>query len=167
MKWRLQAAGRLVAAALVLGLAACAQAPVRPPATAAAAQSWSGRLALQVDDPRAQSFAAGFELTGDAQSGEMKLTNPLGGTLAVLAWSPGSATLRSGNDTRQFASLDALAAQVTGTPIPVAALFDWLRGINTPVPGWQADLSQLAQGRLRAQRSDPLPAADLRLAFDH
>ena len=167
MTWRTVTAGRLLGVALLLALAGCAQAPVRPPAASAAVQSWSGRLSLQVDDTRAQSFAAGFELTGDAQTGEMKLTNPLGGTLAVLAWAPGSATLRSGNDTRQFPSLDALAAQVTGTPIPVAALFDWLRGVNTPVPGWQADLSQLNQGRLRAQRSDPLPAADLRLAFDH
>jgi outer membrane lipoprotein LolB len=151
---------------LALALAGCAQAPVRPPPSEAT-NSWSGRLALQVEDPRAQSFAAGFELTGNAQAGEMKLTNPLGGTLAVLAWAPGSAMLRSGNETRQFSSLEALAAQVTGTPIPVAALFDWLRGIHTPVPGWQADLSQLAQGRLRAQRTDPLPIADLRLAFDH
>jgi len=159
-------AGRLLALSLLLGLAACAQAPVRPPPVAGV-QSWSGRLALQVEDARAQSFAAGFELTGDAQAGEMKLTNPLGGILAVLAWAPGTATLRAGSDTRQFASVDALAAHVTGTPIPVAALFDWLRGVHTPVPGWEADLSQLAQGRLRARRNEPLPTADLRLAFDH
>ena len=166
MTGRLALSGRLLALSLLLGLGACAQAPVRPPA-ADGVQSWSGRLALQIEDARAQSFAAGFDLTGDAQAGEMKLTNPLGGILAVLAWTPGSATLRSGNDNRLFPSVDALAAHVTGTPIPVAALFDWLRGINTPVPGWEADLSQLAQGRLRARRTEPLPTADLRLAFDH
>jgi outer membrane lipoprotein LolB len=157
----------MLALAALVALGGCAQQPVRSPAEVAAAQSWSGRLALQVEDARAQSFAAGFELTGNAQAGEMKLTNPLGGIVAVLAWSPGTATLKSGNETRQFDSLDTLAAHVTGTPIPVAALFDWLGGTNTPVPGWQADLSQLAQGRLRARRIEPLPVADLRLAIDH
>ena len=48
--------------------------------------------------------------------------------------------------TREFDSVDALVAHATGAAIPVAALFDWLRGIDTPVPGWQADLSQLAAG---------------------
>lgn len=162
---------RLLALATPFALVAgCAQPPRRPGGAAAPGaprQSWSGRLALQVEDARTQSFSAGFDLRGTAQSGEMTLTNPLGGTLAVLAWTPGSALLRSGSETRQFESLDALAAHVTGTPIPVAALFDWLGGVDTPVPGWQPDLSQLAQGRLRARRSDPPPAADLRLAFDH
>jgi outer membrane lipoprotein LolB len=56
---------------------------------------------------------------------------------------------------------------VTGTPLPIAALFDWLQGRATEVPGWHVDLSQVAQGRLRAQRTSPPPAADLRVAFDH
>jgi outer membrane lipoprotein LolB len=60
-----------------------------------------------------------------------------------------------------------LAAQVAGTAIPIAALFDWLRGIDTPVPGWRADLTQLAQGRLTAKRYEPAPEADLRVVLDH
>ncbi|MBS0509283.1 MAG: outer membrane lipoprotein LolB, partial [Proteobacteria bacterium] len=42
-------------------LAACAQ-PPRP--ASGAADHWSGRLALQVEDAAAQSFSAGFELQG-------------------------------------------------------------------------------------------------------
>jgi outer membrane lipoprotein LolB len=145
-------------------LAGCAH-PVRPPEQRPA-QFWSGRLALQVEESQSQSFAAGFELEGSAQTGELKLFSPLGGTLAQLAWAPGSATLNSGGKTHQFDSLEALAAKATGTPLPVAALFDWLRGVNTPVPGWEADLSQLAEGRLRARRVSPPPAADLRVAID-
>ncbi|HYF44056.1 MAG TPA: lipoprotein insertase outer membrane protein LolB, partial [Ramlibacter sp.] len=79
---------------------------------------------------------------------------------------PGSATLQSGGQTRQYESVDALVAAATGSSIPVAALFDWLAGVNTPVPGWQPDLSQLAQGRLRAQRLEPPPVADLRVVLE-
>lgn len=129
-------------------------------------RSWSGRLALQVESSQPQSFSAGFELKGNAKAGELALTNPLGGTVALLTWAPGVASLRSGGQVRDFQSLDELVATATGAAIPVAALFDWLAGTNTPVPGWQADLSQLPQGRMRAQRSQPAPAADLRLALD-
>jgi outer membrane lipoprotein LolB len=156
--------GACLALAMVLG--GCAQ-PARTTVPAGVtASSWSGRLALQVEDAASQSYAAGFELRGSPESGEMKLFTPLGGTLAVLAWAPGTAVLRSSSQERRFESLELLSAHVTGTPIPVAALFDWLAGINTPVPGWEADLSQLAQGRLRARRVQPLPVADLRLALD-
>nr|WP_279343756.1 outer membrane lipoprotein LolB [Variovorax terrae] len=127
---------------------------------------WSGRLALQVDSEPPQSFSAGFELRGNAGAGELALFSPLGSTLAVLAWAPGSATLRDDKGTRSFDSLDALVAQATGTPLPIAALFDWLQGRDTPVPGWQADLSRRADGRLAARRTEPAPTAQLRLALD-
>jgi len=123
-------------------------------------------LALTVQSEQPQSFAAGFELKGHAGAGELALFTPLGSTLAVLAWAPGSATLRANGETRSFDSLDALASHVTGTAIPVAALFDWLAGTPSAVPGWQADLSQLGSGRLLARRTDPAPAAELRLAFE-
>ena len=123
-------------------------------------------MALQVADNPSQSFSAGFELRGSARSGELTLFTPLGGTLALLSWAPGAATLRASGQTRQFESVDQLAAQATGTAIPVAALFDWLAGVNTTVPGWQTDLSQVDKGRLHAKRTEPPPSADLRLAFD-
>ena len=158
---------RLLALGVALALGGCAQLARTSAAAAPTASHWSGRLALQVEDNSNQPVSAGFDLRGSAAAGEMTLSNPLGGTLAVLAWAPGSATLRSaGGQQQQFDSLEALAAHVTGTPIPVAALFDWLAGIDTPVAGWQADLSQLSQGRLRARRVQPLPVADLRLALD-
>lgn len=127
---------------------------------------WQGRLALQVQDQPSQSFSAGFELRGRAEAGELTLYNPLGGTLAALQWAPGSAILRSGDQVRRFDSIDALVAGATGTAIPVANLFDWLAGNNTPVAGWAADLSQLPQGRLSARRFAPPPAADLRVALE-
>ncbi len=136
--------------------------------------SWRGRLALKVDSElaqlpdqaRGQSFFAGFELTGNAQAGELALFSPLGSTLATLSWSPTSGQLRTGAETRQFESLGAMVRQATGTEIPVASLFSWLAGHNVAVPGWQADLSQHAEGRLVARRNDPLPVVELRLVVE-
>ena len=160
MKRRAFAAGGLATA---MALAGCAT-PTRPSEPAAA--FWSGRLALQVDQQPSQSFSALFELRGNARAGELTLTSPIGSVLAELAWQPGQATLRSGGQTRQFASVADLAREATGTAIPLEALFDWLAGVQATVPGWQADLSELAQGRLRARRSEPAPAADLRIALE-
>ena len=158
---------RHLASACVLAalLSACA-APPRTP-TAPGVQSWSGRMALTVEGQADKSFSAGFELKGAPEQGELTLTNPLGGTVAVLAWAPGSATLRANGSTRQFPSLEALAEEATGAPLPVASLFDWLAGKPTAVPGWQPDVSQVNEGRLRARRTDPPPPADLRLVFEH
>lgn len=148
-------------------LAGCASPPRAPGPAAPVAGPWSGRLALQVQDQASQSFSASFELKGSASAGELTLFNPLGGVLGLLAWAPGAATLRANGQSRQFESVDAAVAHVTGSAIPVAALFDWLRGINTAVPGWRADLSQLGQGRLAAKRLEPLPEADLRVVLEH
>ena len=153
----------ILACSLLLG--GCATAP-KPAPTDAAANIWSGRLALQVQDRPGDSFSAGFELRGTALAGELTLYTPMGGALAVLSWQPGQATLRSGGQVREFASADALVAQATGSPIPLAALFDWLNGIEANVPGWRADLSQLADGRVTAKRFDPLPEADLRVVLE-
>ena len=84
----------------------------------------------------------------------------------MLAWTPGTATLRANGNTRQFPSLEDLAQEATGAPLPVAALFDWLAGKATPIAGWQADVTQVAEGRLRARRSEPPPPADLRVLFE-
>ena len=127
---------------------------------------WSGRLALTVHSEPPQSYSASFELQGHADAGELALASPLGSTLAVMRWQPGLAVLVSGDEQRRFDSLEALASEVTGTPIPVRALFDWLSGRPTPVEGWQPDLSRLPEGRLTAQRTHPLPTAELRLVLE-
>ncbi|MFL6694711.1 MAG: lipoprotein insertase outer membrane protein LolB, partial [Ramlibacter sp.] len=105
-------------AGAVLLLAACATPP--KPAVPAGVQAWSGRMALTVEGQASQSFSAGFELKGAPEAGELTLFNPLGGTVAVLAWSPGSATLRANGKSREFPSLEALAQEATGAPLPVA-----------------------------------------------
>ena len=127
---------------------------------------WSGRLALTVESEPPQSFSAGFALSGSPQAGQLALISPFGSTLAVMQWQPGEALLRQGEQTHRYESLDALAQEVTGTPLPVRALFGWLGGQPQSVPGWSADLSALANGRLSARRLMPLPTAELRLVLD-
>ena len=159
-------AGRLGAVGMALLLAACAT-PQRVTPAMPGDVLRTGRLALSVQDQPSQSFSAGFELRGHPASGELTLLNPLGGVVAVLRWRPGSATLDAqGREPQQFPSLDAMVEKATGAVVPVAALFDWLAGVPTPVPGWEPDLSGLASGRLRAHRVQPPPAADLRVVLD-
>ena len=126
---------------------------------------WSGRIALQVQDQPSQSFAALFELHGSAHSGGLVLTNPLGNRLAQLDWRDGHAQLTTAQETRTSDSLDALLEELTGTRLPSAALFDWLKGLQTTAPGWRADLSTLSQGRIVAHRDDPAPPVILRIAL--
>ena len=134
---------------------------------------WRGRLALQVVSgstlaqgesgapAQAQSFSASFELTGNAQTGGLLLYSPLGTTVANLTWTAQTATMLANGETRSFSSLAELLRQATGTEIPVASLFAWLAGDNIATPGWLADLSQQALGRVIARRSDPPPVPRL------
>ena len=154
---------RSFTAAMVLALAGCAQ-PARLAGPQAA--SWAGRLALRVESDQAQSFSAGFELKGSALAGALSLFSPLGATVARMEWTPGEAWLRSEGKVLLFDSLDALTKHATGTELPVAGMFRWLAGEDAETAGWQADLRQLASGRLVARRNLPPPAVEIRLVLD-
>lgn len=121
-------------------------------------------MQIQSDPP--QAFFAGFELKGLAEQGELTLTSPIGSVLGVLRWSSSEAVLENGRDTQRFTSVDALLTQTTGAAVPLAALFDWLRGTNTPMSGWTANLTQHAAGKIAATRRDPAPEANLRIVLD-
>jgi outer membrane lipoprotein LolB len=154
--------GRLAVLALAAVLSACAT----PPRSALPGETvWSGRLSLQVDSAPPQSFSAAFDLRGAPAEGELQLTSPLGNTLATVVWTPQSAELRQGGQVTRRGNLDELTSELSGTAVPVAALFGWLRGEQGDVPGWQADLSRQAEGRITARRSTPLPTAELRVVF--
>ncbi|MEZ5645491.1 MAG: outer membrane lipoprotein LolB [Burkholderiaceae bacterium] len=145
---------------LALALGGCAApGPASPPQ----ANAWQGRLALQVDSDPPQSYAGGFDLQGTPGSGQLALSSPLGQTLAVVSWNPEGAQLRQGERLSRHGSLDELTRELAGTALPVAAMFDWLRGLATRADGWEADLSRHAEGRITARRAHPTPAAQLRL----
>ena len=129
---------------------------------------WRGRLAVRIesDQPQPLSFSASFELTGSPSDGELTLYTPLGNTAAVLTWNSQTAVMRANGATRHFESLDALIRQAVGTDVPVAALFAWLAGDNMTTKGWSADLTEHANGRITARRTDPAPLAELRLLLE-
>lgn len=127
---------------------------------------WSGRMAIQVLKDPPESLSAGFELQGSAQAGEMVLLSPIGTTLARLEWTPQGARLEQGQQQVDSTSLQRLGARLTGTELPIAALFEWLAGRQAEAPGWQVDLSAHAQGRISAERREPSPGAVLRIALD-
>ena len=134
--------------------------------------SRQGRIAIRVDSEPPQSLSGAFSLNGNAQHGDLSLSTPLGGVLAQLSWTPEQAVLKANNDTQNFDSTDALILQVTGTVLPLNALFDWLAGRDTPAAGWQVDLTQMNDAnnpgtqRLIAKRTEPLPTVELRVVLD-
>ena len=152
---------RLAVALACLLLGACASPPRERPA-----QFWSGRMGLQVQSEPPQSLQASFELQGTAQSGELTLINPLGGTLARLSWNTQQATLERGSERWTGPNVEQLAQQWLQTPLPIQALFDWLEGRATTHAGWQVDLSALEQGRIVARREQPAPPAQIRILLD-
>lgn len=145
-----------------------------PSKVSAANANYQGRLSLRIASDPPQSLYAGFNLNGDAQTGDLTLNSPLGNSLAQLSWTPQSAVLKANNETKEYPSTSALIEHVTGTAIPLNALFDWMAGKDTPAEGWEIDLSgmkfqnnsnETAQ-RFVAKRLTPLPAAELRIAID-
>jgi outer membrane lipoprotein LolB len=147
----------------LLTLAGCATPRAK---SASATAFWSGRLALQLDSTPPQNWSAGFELQGSAEQGEMTLLSPIGSTLARLSWTPQEALLEQGQEKIKSRNLRSLSQHLTGTDLPIAALFAWLAGQAADVPGWQVDLSAHPEGRMTARRSSPSPEAVLRILID-
>ena len=159
--------GRRRVFALALSCALLAAGCATPRMTPVDANAyWSGRMAIQVLKDPPESLSAGFELQGSALTGEMVLLSPIGTTLARLEWTPQGARLAQGQQQLESTSLQRLGARLTGTELPIAALFEWLAGRTAEAPGWQVDLSAHAQGRISAERREPSPGAVLRIALD-
>lgn len=150
---------RALAALAMACLAGCAS--LAPPV---AGDRLTGRLAVSVEGQAQRSFSSAFELSGSAERGRLVLTSPLGLQVGRAEWSPGRAELDDGRERRSYADLEDLASQALGERVPIAALFDWLRGRPTagvpsePQPGgfeqlgWRVDVSGRDQGRVEARR---------------
>jgi outer membrane lipoprotein LolB len=178
---------RVGAVALALALQACVTHP--PPLPG---HVWSGRLAVRTDAAAnlpARSVSGEFELSGNASSGQLILTSPLGTTVARARWSdptgtqgqPSTIELEADGATTRYATLEDMMQHAIGDQLPLAAMFDWLSGVpwpNAPVQhsadggafeqlGWHVDLSQLRDNRLiDAQRPLPAPVLHVRVKLD-
>ena len=150
----------LVCAATLVG---CASAP-KPQHPEDGA--WHGKLSVVLETTPRQRQRVDFDLYGSANRGELHLLSPLGTTVAQATWAPGKATIRKGNEVAAFDSLDALSREMLEAPLPVAALFGWLKGVDASAPGWRVDLCQVGKGRVQAVREWPQPTAKLNLVFE-
>jgi outer membrane lipoprotein LolB len=165
---------RLLAGMATMLLSACATAP--PPLEGLI----SGRLAVQVAASAAEparQLSGSFELRGNATRGQLDLVSPIGITVAQARWTPARVELMSNEGPVVFASLDDLSERTFGEPLPLAALFDWLRGRPWPGAasrpqargfeqlGWDVDTSRLAEGQIEARRAAP-PTVTLRARLE-
>lgn len=115
-----------------MALAGCAA--LRPPAPGP--DVLAGRMSVRVESPRPQSVASDFELGGSGDRGWLRLSGPLGATLAQARWSERGAVLVTPEGERRFDDLGALSREVLGEDLPLRALPDWLRG--RPWPGGES-----------------------------
>ncbi len=153
---------------------------------------YSGRLAVRADAAPglpARSMSGQFELSGNASSGQLILTSPIGTTVARARWSdpvgvrgePSRIELEADGSTQQYATLGEMMQRAIGEQLPLPAMFDWLSGHAWPAAptqrsadggsfdqlGWHVDLSQLADNRLiDAQRALPAPTLHVRVKLD-
>ena len=184
MKFPIRGAGAM---ALALLVQACATYP--PPLPG---HVYSGRLAVRTDAAPnwpARSVTGQFELSGNASSGQLILTSPIGTTVARARWSdpvgsqgaPSKIELEADGTTTHYATLEEMMQRAIGDQLPLPAMFDWLSGRpwpDAPVErgttgptfdqlGWHVDLSQLADNRLiDAQRALPAPTLHVRVKLD-
>jgi outer membrane lipoprotein LolB len=150
------------------------------PPHAEGAQLLSGRLSVRVDSEPVRALSAAFELSGDARAGALVLTSTLGSTLAQARWVPGDAVLETPGARAHYPDLDTLAEQALGERVPLAALFDWLRGrpwagaTSQALPagergfsqiGWRVGLARYAEGWVEAKR-DAAPTVTVRARLD-
>lgn len=130
------------------------------------APRWQGRMTVKVHANPPQGFAADFDLQGDAQTGKLVFFTPIGTTAVQLQWSAQGAQLRSGGEPQYFDSIDGLTAHTTGAVLPIAKLFLWLNGKNVTDPSWEVDLTDLAEGLIRAKRQPPDIPVELKITLD-
>jgi len=149
-------------------IAGCANFYARPEGTSQAylQRHWQGRLAVTVESDPIQAFSANFSLEGSPTEGTLALTSVIGTRLATMHWSARTATLQTSKELLHFDSVDALLTQALGAPLPLPALFGWLRGDATAPPGWEVDLKDRPIGRIRARRLSPDAAADIKIIVE-
>ena len=140
----------------------------------------AGRLLVRVDSQPPRNLTGEFELRGNPQTGSLRLIGPLGSIAADARWSPQISSLFTPTGRSDFANLDEMSQAALGEIVPVAALFDWLRGRpwdqapsqaladNAPgfaQLGWQVRLARFAEGWVEAER-DALPRVTVRAKLD-
>ena len=138
--------GRLVAAASIVLLSACAALmPSNRPAERAAAFDLVGRVAVAFDG---RHFSSGLRWQHAPDRDEVWLNTPTGQAVAhILADDDGATLTGADRQTYRAADVEALTRQALGWELPLTRLAWWVRG--EAVPGSQpAEPVRDQQGRL-------------------
>lgn len=135
--------------------------------------------AWQAEPARGMSF--GFFFQGQVERGSLSLMTPLGSQVALVEWTPTSATLRrigpGGGEDIQRGSIEELAETALGEALPLQTLVHWMQGHPDPglphsaMPeagtfeqrGWLIDTRDRAQGRILATRQGQPGLRDARI----
>jgi outer membrane lipoprotein LolB len=126
---------KLLSAVLIAGsmLAGCATTPPGLPAPRDQVRDFTldARFALRVSLPERPAESSGGRLAWEHKNGNDRIlvSNPLGIGLAEIETSPERARLHTADgQTRESSDADALMEEVTGQPLPVRQLPNWLLG---------------------------------------
>ena len=126
---------KLLAAALLACsvLAGCANTPHGLPAPRDQVRDFTldARFALRVSLPERPAESSGGRLAWEHRNGNDRIlvSNPLGVGLAEIETSPTLSRLHTADgQTRESADADALMEEITGQPLPIRQLPDWLLG---------------------------------------
>jgi outer membrane lipoprotein LolB len=164
----------LLAGAVLTG---CATVGQQAPAGSA---TLTGKLSVRVDATAttpARSESGNFELKGTPEAGQLNLSTPLGTVIAQARWAGQRAWLATSQGETAYPDLDTLTQEMLGERLPVAALFDWLRGRpwqGAPSRtvdggfeqlGWSIDLARFGDGWVAARRAQA-PAVLVRARVD-
>lgn len=139
---------RVLAAAALVTLAACAELPFLQPTTGLRFQL-SGRIAVRYDN---QGSSGNIAWRHRAAGDEMLITSPLGQGVARIEREGGLVTV-TGSDQRVYRARDAesLTEQVLGFRVPLTGLSDWVQAKAAP---GSAHESRDARGRLSELEQD-------------
>jgi len=133
---------------------------------AARQRVWQGRIGVKVASNPPQAFSAHFELSGTSEEGNLSLSTPLGTSLARMHWDAAGASLRTSQESKQFASADEMLQHSLGAAPPLSALFAWLAGQDAAVPGWDVQLQDIEAGRIHARQTKAAPGVDISIVFE-
>lgn len=114
-------------------LAGCASTPPGLPASRDQVRDFTldARFALRVSLPERPPESSGGRLAWEHKNGNDRIlvSNPLGVGLAEIETSPTLSRLHTADgQTRESADADALMEEITGQPLPIRQLPDWLLG---------------------------------------
>jgi outer membrane lipoprotein LolB len=134
---------RLLAAAAIVFIAGCAQAPLQPPEGPLEFQVL-GRIAARYNG---DGFTGNVDWRHGRRGDDMLIGTPLGQGVARIV-REGEATEITTANGRQYRAPDAetLTEQALGFRLPLVGLADWVRG--EPTPGLPATRQDSADGRL-------------------